>query len=128
MFSLNVSEEEVLRVQKEVSVILCVCFLAFLHLLPCCWNNSLWEPAADLITIKTKADFYFNLIFPLENTLDRRRGRISSCTTLFFESVVMGWIVTYQHLKLGGKVCPVTESSFRARWYFHGFSYRPKLG
>lgn len=109
---------------EESECRLCVCFLAFLHPLPCCWNNSFWEPVIDLTTIKTKADFYIHF----ENTQDRRRGRISSCTSLFFENVVTGWVVTYQHLKLCSKDCHVTESGFRARWYFHSLYYRPKPG
>lgn len=78
---------------------LCVSFLAFLHFPSLLLDNSFWEPAPDLITIK--ADFYFH--FHLENTQDIR-GRISSCTSLFFENVVVVWIVTYQRLNLCSKV------------------------
>jgi len=59
MFSLSVLEEEVLHVQEELSVFLCVCFLAILHPLPCCWNNSFWEPAMILIELKLKQMFIF---------------------------------------------------------------------
>lgn len=113
MFSLNVSEEEVLRFRRKWASFARL-LLAFLHTLACCWNNSFWEPARDFITIKTKADFYFHSA----NSQDRRRGGVSSCTSLFFENVTIDWIVTYQHLKPCSKNCHITESGFTACWYF----------
>lgn len=106
---------------------LCVCFLGFLCSLPCCWKNSFWKPTKILLQLKLKQIFLFKLIFiPRAH---RTGGEVEFLPAPVCFLKTLPWAGLLHTSSVWNSVVRiVTESGFRARWYFHGFCSRPKPG
>lgn len=99
-----------------------LCVFAFLHPLPCCWNNSFLDPATGLITIKNEVDFYFHFIF-IRKT-QKTSGEAEFLSALLYFLKMLSW-AGLSHISIWNSILKIIMSLNQS---FYGFCYRFKPG